>query len=307
MAIAVALVFLLAMAVSTPVAANTEIHVYPGQSIQLAVNSAIPGDVIIVHAGEYHQSVVISTNNITLKGEEGAILDGTPPADTDTTLIGDGIELEAGVGGVTIEGLEIRNYSKGIILFGASNNSVKKNKVADNGWYGIWLSFGANDNEVIENEVTGSTGDGISVFLSTGNLIKKNKVTDNGWGIVLGTARGVEAGSANDNEVIRNEVTGSTGDGILVWLSTGNLIQKNKVTDNGRGIALEYKTNDNEVLKNEVAGSTNQGVLVRWWSTGNLIKKNKVTDSGQLDLYDDSVPLPLDNTWEKNKYETANF
>ena len=53
------------------------IEVWPGDNIQDAVNTATPGDTIIVHAGEYHFPVAISTDDITLKGEEGAILDGS--------------------------------------------------------------------------------------------------------------------------------------------------------------------------------------------------------------------------------------
>ena len=49
-------------------------------------------------------------NDITLKGKKGAILDGTPPADTGTSLTGNGITVGAGVSGVTIEGFKIRNH-----------------------------------------------------------------------------------------------------------------------------------------------------------------------------------------------------
>ena len=83
--IAVAAALLVTIAVTTPVSASVGIHVYPGDSIQAAVDAASPGDTIIVHKGEYHQSVKIGTNDITLKGA-GAILDGTPPADPGTTF-----------------------------------------------------------------------------------------------------------------------------------------------------------------------------------------------------------------------------
>jgi len=47
--------------------ASTETHVYPGQSIQTAVNNAIAGDVITVHPGTYNEQVVIS-KALTLQG-----------------------------------------------------------------------------------------------------------------------------------------------------------------------------------------------------------------------------------------------
>lgn len=74
LAIAFALGLLIALSIPTTVSASTTYHVYEGQSIQAAVNAASPGGTVIVHAGVYHQSVVIHTNDITLQGESGTIL-----------------------------------------------------------------------------------------------------------------------------------------------------------------------------------------------------------------------------------------
>lgn len=299
MAIALAIVLLTAMALSAPVAAQTEWHVYPGDSIQAAVDAASPGDTIIVHAGEYHQSVVISTDNVTLNGERGAILDGTSPADNSTTLTGNGISLSTGA---TIEGFEIRNYRIGIEGWPATGNLIRGNEISDNEW-GISL-YVANGNVIIENEITGSAHQGILVAVagSTGNLIKENKLADNAWGIQLQYATG--------NEVIENEVTGSAF-GIIVLQSTNNLIKENKFADNVRGIWLFNAADDNEVIENEVTASTVVGIGVvgigPTSSSGNLIKKNQVSGSVQWDLFDSSFPPPLDNTWVDNIYGTANF
>jgi len=272
----------------------SEIHVYPGDSIQAAVDLATTGDVVIVHAGEYHQSVVFGPEDsgITLRGD-GAVLDGDTPADPGTTLKANGISLSAGV---TIEGFGIRNYRIGIQGWPATGNLIKGNEVYDNEW-GISL-YVANDNVIIENEITGSAHQGILVAVggSTGNLIKGNELADNDWGIQLQYAI--------DNEVIENEVSGSVH-GILVLQSTDNLIKGSEVSDNDWGIRL-YQANDNEVIDNEVTGSTNEGITVIV-STGNIIKENEVSGSGLFDLYDSSAPMPLDNTWQDNIYGTANF
>ena len=268
----------------------SEIHVYPGDSIQAAVNSASPGDTIIVHAGEYHQSVVISTDDVTLNGGRVAILDGTGLG------AANGIRLSAGVSGVTIEGFEIRNYRIGISGSSTTSNLIRGNEVYDNEW-GISLYY-TNDNVIIENEITGSGHQGILIAFaeSPGNLIKRNELADNAWGIQLQYATG--------NEVIENEVTGSAF-GIIVLQSTDNLIKENEFANNVRGIWL-YQADDNEVIVNEVIDSTTVGIGVLS-SSGNLIKKNEVLGSGQWDLFDSSLPLPLNNNWVENEYDTANW
>jgi parallel beta-helix repeat protein len=294
MAIALAIVLLAAIVVATPVAAQAEWHVYPGDSIQAAVDLATPGDMVIVHAGEYHQSVVFGPEDsgITLSGD-GAVLDGDTPADPGTNLTVNGISLSAGV---TIEGFEIRNYRIGIQGWPTTGNLIKGNEISDNEW-GISLYL-ANDNIIMDNEVSGSAHQGILVAIggSTGNLIKGNEVSDNAWGIQLQYA--------NDNIIIDNEVIGSVH-GILVLQSTDNLIKGNEVYGDVSGIRL-YLATDNEVIDNEVIGSTNEGITVIV-STGNLIKENEVSGSGLFDLYDSSAPPPLDNTWQENIYRTANF
>ena len=68
------------------------IVVSPGQSIQAAVNTAKPGDTVLVEPGVYHQSVQIRTNGITLRGS-GASPSGTvlvPPKLCPKTLCNQG-------------------------------------------------------------------------------------------------------------------------------------------------------------------------------------------------------------------------
>lgn len=103
-AVVVAVVLLVALTGGPAVAAKqTIVHVYPGDSIQAAVDT--PGVTkVIVHAGVYNQPVVfgLEDSNITLQGEDGAILDGTG--------LGNVNAITLAASGVTIRGFEIRDY-----------------------------------------------------------------------------------------------------------------------------------------------------------------------------------------------------
>ena len=86
-------------------AAPSVIHVYPGSGkpIQAAVDAAKAGDKIIVHAGTYHEQVIVS-KQLTLQGLDAVIdLDGTTSIDDNTGAI------YVDAGGVTVSGFTIRN------------------------------------------------------------------------------------------------------------------------------------------------------------------------------------------------------
>src|SRR5207244_4063217 len=80
------------IAVAIPAQAKT-IDVRQGQSIQAAIDSASPGDTIVVHPGTYHENVNVNKNDITLRGS-GASPEGTvlvPPKHPPQGLGGIGI------------------------------------------------------------------------------------------------------------------------------------------------------------------------------------------------------------------------
>ena len=75
LAVALAAAVLASIAIAVPAQAKT-IDVMPGQSIQAAIDSASPGDTIVVHPGTYRENVNLNKNDVALKGS-GASVDGT--------------------------------------------------------------------------------------------------------------------------------------------------------------------------------------------------------------------------------------
>lgn len=165
-------------------------------TIQAAVNAASPGDTIRVCAGVYAEMVVISTNDITLKGGPGAILDGS------TLGNGDGITIQGGVSKVTIKGFEIRSYQgtsdgvgNGIQAWNCGTSDIKVigNHIHDNSWNGV---------------LVGNEGEA----LHTGWSIKENNVYNNGFA-------DIELTNGKGSEIKGNTVASGSAsffDGILV-------------------------------------------------------------------------------------------
>ena len=72
----VAMVALLGLAgVASPAAALAGRTIVVTTTIQAAVDAAQPGDTILVPAGTYHESVLVTKSDLTIAGSRAAILD----------------------------------------------------------------------------------------------------------------------------------------------------------------------------------------------------------------------------------------
>jgi parallel beta-helix repeat protein len=255
------------------------------------LDSARPGDTVIVHAGVYNQSVVI-TKSINLIGD-GATLDGTPPADSGTTLQNDSITIEQGVSDVTVRNFEIRNYlgtgGHGITAWnnGTSNIQIINNVIHDTGIAINVGNDGTGFHEIwfISNNTVYKNGIGIYVAHGKNVVISNNIAEESFWsGIWVGT----EIGSTFNTEhieVINNTVTNS-GSGIYVLSSSEEAelkeitITNNTVSDCGEdGIVVlklsEDCKNSRDVLIHDNTVDNNGGAgtflreyhMAKYWGT----------------------------------------
>ena len=96
-------------------------------TIQKAVDAAHPGDIVLVAPGEYHESVHIKTEGITLRGEN-----------RNTVILDGGDRLQNGfwvtADDVAIENLTVRRFTNNGVLFTrAGQDLVQQVETADGG------------------------------------------------------------------------------------------------------------------------------------------------------------------------------
>ncbi|MDD3622682.1 MAG: NosD domain-containing protein, partial [Methanofollis sp.] len=139
-------------------------------TIQGAVDAAAPGDVVLVPAGEYTESVRVD-KNITLRGSEGAVLNGR-------------IKITSSADGATVEHLTV-NGDEGdmpIYLSGVSGCTVRDNTVTG-GYSGIYLCSGSSDCLVSGNHVEDYSQNGISLTeCGSGNEVVANTCSGGCYG-----------------------------------------------------------------------------------------------------------------------------
>ncbi|KAJ9651597.1 hypothetical protein H2198_009126 [Neophaeococcomyces mojaviensis] len=265
------------------------IHVKSGQSIQAAINTAQPGNWILVEAGTYHEQLTITSDEINLVGL-GAIL--VPPSSPQTNTCSGlgGPNTEAGicvtgsdvelapfvvehrkivsvgrtVKNVLITGFEVRGFSgENIAVVGAENVQVIGNKLVDGDQYGC-LVVGSSNTQVEGNAVVSNTNlrfISVCVDNSPGIQVSSNHVS----GYVIGLCVQTSGADIRNNDVV-NSCTGAFVDpGVKGAKLTKNHISNANATCTaipGVGISgiTIYGASDTTVQYNLIEGLTAGGL-----------------------------------------------
>ncbi|MET8769432.1 right-handed parallel beta-helix repeat-containing protein [Streptomyces sp. NPDC004658] len=191
-------------------AAHRTFVVYPGQSIQKAVNAAKAGDTVFVSAGTYRESVTVKTANLTLRGAGPGTVIQPPkkktkpaPHGTKATVTclsdGNGICVIGGknkpLRGVTVSDLKVTGFAKsGLFSMGTDRLTVKRVIAERNGQWGIAQEHSTRG--LFRFNTARSNGDA-GLFLannvkaeqgatdSKGAVVDHNRLEDNRIGITV--------------------------------------------------------------------------------------------------------------------------
>ena len=195
------IIFMIILTPIKPVQAQGNVVVV-STTIQAAVDSANPGDIVRVPPGTYHENVVVTKDNITIEGRQGAILDGTGLPGTSGITVRS-LTPPARINGFRLTGLRIQNYVRnGVILSRVDNYQIDHGVYVNNNAYGIFPIRSSNG--LIEfNQVSGSDDTGIYIGQSNGAVIRKNHITDCTVGINVEVSTNilVEDNKAMDNTI----------------------------------------------------------------------------------------------------------
>ncbi len=246
----------------------------PGDAdtIQAAVDMAVPGDIVLISPGTYAESVDVTTDDITIRGLDraGVVLDGNFALDNGIRALG--------VSNVVVENLTVQRFvNNGVFWTGVDGYRGSYITSYLNGEYGIY-AFDSVNGQIDNSYASGSAGAGLYVgqCFPCNGLVDASHAEYNGLGY-QGTNSGGDMTVSNsrfnnnrvgifpnsgsyelcypqrqtrfvDNTVDNNNEASAPslafsaewiGNGIITPGGIGNIIEGNSVTDHDRvGIAL---------------------------------------------------------------------
>ncbi|MHB9857192.1 right-handed parallel beta-helix repeat-containing protein [Streptomyces sp. YIM S03343] len=226
-----AALFAVGVGAAPPVTANNS-HavrvVHPGESIQDAVDASAPGDVVLVTAGTYHESVTVRTPWLTLRGvgRDTVIQPALKIASSPKTgqgraptgscgAMGNGICVlgtkDKALGGVSVESLTVTGFARsGVYATGTDRLTMRHVIAANNGVWGI-AQEGSTRSALRENTARDNGDAGLFLANSVdqeqgaldtrGTIVGRNRLTGNRIGITVRRLRNltVERNFASGN------------------------------------------------------------------------------------------------------------
>ena len=308
---------------------------YP--TIQGAVDTASPGDTIIVRDGNYAENIAVTGDRLTLKSQNGAASTIVTAADPNASVFAVTADYVS-IAGFTVTGAAAE-YQAAIHLTGSSYCDIRSNTALDS-YQGICLED-SHHNTLTGNTATGNSQDGILLVLSGNNTLTANTANENGYfGIRLyfSPPNTLRSNSMADNRCnfyswsrslselrqdvdTSNKVDGkpvyllldrsdavidsSTNAGYVAVINSTNITVKDlTITHSGHGVLLAF-TNNSRI--ENVTGCYDKHSFLLYHSHNNMVVNN-IAASNIYDgfrIWNSTNNILLNNTSNHNFYGTC--
>jgi len=259
------------------------ILVAPGEKIQAAVDRAEPGDVIGIEPATYHETVLIETSNITLRGIERdgqrPVLDGTRTERGEAgkvQLRPDAVQVRS-CDNVVVECLRMVHYQGNGVVASDCDGVVMRDLVADRvGLYGLYpvgcknvliercvvsrcsdagIYVGQSEAAVVRNNECFANVAGLEIENTCQALVVNNSCHHNTAGILVFVLPNLQVKKGEDTVVRGNRVLANN---LPNWGAKGSMVGQ---VPHGSGVII-LAADRTQVVDNEIRDNDSFGVAV---------------------------------------------
>lgn len=217
------------------------LNVSQNSSIQLQLDRASQGDIILVDSGTFYENLIIN-KSIILRGINGAVIDGR----------GNSVTITLAEDEVTLEGFTIKNSSsQGINIM--SNNNILIDNIIEGCQIGIDV-INSNGNIIEANTIRNNEYNGVVLQNSSNTSLNYNYIYSN-------IARGLEINDGQDHTIKGNNVSDNGEDGIYVGNSKTDSISDNLLLNNNYGISISEAT-ESLITNNSIGNNRAYGAMI---------------------------------------------
>ena len=260
-------------------------------TIQAAVDQAVPGDLILIEPGTYNEAVNVTTDELTIRGLDraGVVLDGEFELDNGVRVLG--------ADGVTVENLTTQNYTNnGVFWTGVTGYRGSYLTAYRNGDYGIY-AFDSVQGQLDNSYAAGSPDAGfyIGQCFPCDALIDEVHAEHNGLGY-----SGTDSGG---NLAIVNSTFNNNRAGVVPNSGSYELCYPQRQTTIIGNLVYSNNQPDTPAIDVAILAMGN-GILVPG-GVANTIERNRVWDHDKTGIglvpFLEEAPnddLPTEDEWD---------
>jgi len=225
-----------------------------GTCVSVLVDSVSISGFTIQKSGYWYPGIQMTSSNYSiissniLKNNTGPglrFISANNNIITDNVIIHnyDGIYARSGSGNLIDDNYICFNSDEGISLYAEGPNTISRNNISSNGYWGIYVfNIDTRNNNITGNYISNNPSKGILVSISTDVFISNN--------IISNSKIGIDISGSSSNVISDNYLLENSGCGIAVE-GSDNYIFNNSFLNNG--LVIEVLSHNN-IYNNEING-----------------------------------------------------
>jgi len=259
-------------------------------SISQAIQTAQPGDRIIVRPGLYEEGLIMDKpleiigegecSEIVIQaiGKEVILFKTTMGRVSNLTLkqIGGGnyFGIDITQGRLELEGCDITSQSlAGVAIHGGADPRLRRNRIHD-GKQGAVFVYDNGQGTLEDNEIFGNARSGVIIKAGGNPTLRRNRIHD-------GKSSGVYVIDNGQGTLEDNEIFGNALAGVAITTGGNPTLRRNRIHDGKEGGVFVYENGQGTLEDNEIFGNALSGVKIS--EGGNLIlRSNRIKNNGMV-------------------------